>query len=71
MFMHCIPIPNQQCVCATAPFPRDEARKKLLKDPLVRPALSKVFTRHQKTIKQGRVKKQLTIEVKKQHTLGR
>ena len=68
MFMYCIPVPNLQCVYATQPFPRDDEQKNSAEThwsshtPRSGPEV-----RH----KDGGVKKQFTVEVKKQDTLGR
>ena len=68
MFMYCVPIPHLQCVCATQPFPKDDARKNSTKTH---------WSGH--TLKSGpevkdeeeRVKKQFIVEVKNHDTLGR
>ena len=66
--MKCIPIPNLQYVYTTQPFPRDDARKY---------SAETYWSCHAQTSgpevrdKEGRVKKQFTVEVKKQDTLGK
>ena len=70
MIVYCIAIPNLECVCATQLFPRDDSRKQ-------KNSADTDWSGHtprsgpEVKDKEGKVKKQFTVEVKKQDTLRR
>ena len=63
MFMYCIPIPNLQCVCATQPFPRNDAQKNSTETHWL--GHTQNFGPEVKDKEgRGRVKKQFTVQIK-------
>ena len=66
--MYCEPISNLQCAYVTQIFPRDDAQKNSAETHW-----SGYIPRSEPEVKdkEGKVKTQFTVEVKKQDTLGR